>query len=129
LVRRPVLRISRSEHLLITDSSLLLDSTTSFLERALVPDGGDPNIALQPSCFRKLLSEPFEREVVEVFRSHGFRAGPVNDDGSWYVPERIDLSAAGGPPPGEIDVLAVHPRGYAIIAECKVLALPAEWSR
>jgi hypothetical protein len=129
LVRRPILRISSTEHLLITDRSLLLDSTTSFLERALVPDGGPPDVALRSSCFRKLLSEPFEQEVVEVFRSHGFRAGTVTDDGGWYVPHRINLSEVAGPPPGEIDVFAVHPRGFAIIAECKVLALPTEWSR
>ena len=124
-----MVRLSATEHLLITDAALVLDSITSYLERALVPDGGVGDVALRPSCFKKLLSEPFEREVADIFRAHGFRAGTVTEDGSWRVPAPIDLSAIAGPPPGEIDVLAIHPRGYAVVAECKVLALPVEASR
>jgi hypothetical protein len=41
----------------------------------------------------------------------------------------IPLTRAFAPLSGEIDVLAIHPRGYVIVAECKVLALPGETAR
>jgi hypothetical protein len=48
----------------------------------------------------------------------------VTTKGTWLIDRPVDLAARVGPPPGDIDVLAMHDSGYVLVIECKILAMP-----
>jgi hypothetical protein len=88
---------------------------------------GASGIPLSSECFRSVISLPFEARVQSVLTSAGFRAGRVNEKGTWFPQNErpVNISVhAGTSIPGEIDVLAVHPDGRIVVCECKVLAIP-----
>jgi hypothetical protein len=52
-------------------------------------------------------------------------AGEVTSKGAWITQDGIIERPTGVPrPKGQIDVLAWHPSGYMILADCKILQLP-----
>jgi hypothetical protein len=127
-IRRPLLRITPDEELFATSIGCLADGVTSYLERAVFRDEPGAKWLLHEDCFRTLISEPFERDTAATLRQVGFRAGRVTEAGHWEG-GHVDLSRIAGRPPGEIDVLAHHPSGMLIVAECKVLSLPFQRNR
>ncbi len=126
VVERPVLRLTREEELFATTASNLVDSLSTFLDASVGTYWDRGGARLSSECFRRLVSLPFEREVIEVFRALGFEAGTVSESGAWTtaVAQQAEHLEGADPPPGEIDVLAHHPCGLAVVAECKALNLP-----
>jgi hypothetical protein len=127
IVERPVIRVRPETDVFVTSFALVEDSLNWFVEASVLayPDVG--GVRLSDGTFRRLVSEPFERSVAELFRSFGFLAGPVTETGSWMLPSgAVRLEHQSGESiPGEVDVLARHPAGdFVFVAECKVLGLP-----
>lgn len=105
--------VVRSGGRLWTSRWLLMDSIAPWLCEKIEEDKGLRQVAI---------SQPFEDEVVEMFRDHGFEAGPVNDKGVWITGDgesrRHHLSDERIP--GQIDVLAEDKtRKQFILMECK----------
>lgn len=105
--------VVRSGGRLWTSRWLLMDSIAPWLCEKIEEDKGLRQVAI---------SQPFEDEVVEMFRDHGFEAGPVNDKGVWVTGDgesrRHHLSDERIP--GQIDVLAEDKtRKQFILMECK----------
>lgn len=105
--------VVRSGGRLWTSRWLLMDSIAPWLCEKIEEDKGLRQVAI---------SQPFENEVVEMFRDHGFEAGPVNDKGVWITGDgesrRHHLSDERIP--GQIDVLAEDKtRKQFILMECK----------
>jgi hypothetical protein len=123
-VDRPALRITRDSPRYCTSIALLGDAVNWFVESSVIRHPAASGVPLSSSCFRTLLSEPFERQVERELRALGFRAARVTTKGTWLIDRPVDLAARIGPPPGEIDVLAMHDSGYVLVIECKVLAMP-----
>jgi len=89
------------------------------------PYPGPRPYALPNTVFERLVSKPFETGVVQLFRQHGLVAGEVTSNGTWITQDGTIERPAGIPrPKGQIDVLAWHPSGYTILADCKLLRLP-----
>jgi hypothetical protein len=127
IVERPVVRVVPETDVFVTSLPMVADSLNWFVEASVLnyPDVG--GVRLSDGTFRRLVSEPFERSVTELFRSFGFSAGQVTQSGSWMLPSgavRLEHRYGEGIP-GEVDVLAHHPGiGCVFVAECKVLRLP-----
>ncbi len=130
VVERPILRLTCEEELFATTASNLADSLSAFLDASIGTYKDRSGARLSSECFRRLVSLPFEREVIEVFRALGFEAGTVSENGAWATAatQQAEHLVGGAPPPGEIDVLAYHPSGLAVVAECKALNLPFDAS-
>jgi len=124
-VDRPACRIDRYRELYVTSPYNVVDSTTSLTEKAVGPSPWPTPYALPQEVFEKLVSKPFEAVVVRLFRQHGFIAGEVTGKGAWITQDgAVPAPQVTGRPHGQIDVLAWHPDGRMIIADCKVLQLP-----
>jgi hypothetical protein len=124
-VDRPVCRIDRSRELYVTSAHNVVDSITSLTEKAVGPYPGPRPYALPQEVFEQLVSKPFEDAVVRLLRQHGFLAGEVTSKGTWITQDgNIQAPRGLGRPHGQIDVLACHPAGRVIVADCKVLQLP-----
>jgi hypothetical protein len=130
LVDRPILRIRPDEELFATSLFLIGDSINWFVEMALMDEPYASGVKLSPACFQRLVSAPFEEQVIGSFREAGFVAGRVSGKGTWSNQNgTVDLSLALGTPPGEVDCLAIHPRGPGFVVECKVLNFPTTPAR
>jgi hypothetical protein len=127
IVERPVVRVSNNPTLLCTSLLLIGDSLNWFIENAIVSSPRS-RVKLSSNVFRRLVSEPFEDSVNELFRLHGFLAGRVLGNGTWTTrngPVFLEHSSK-SIMPGEIDVLAFHePSGAVVIIECKVISGPS----
>lgn len=124
IVERPILRIGHDPTRYCTSLTLVGDALNWFVETSVIRQHGSSGVPLSHQCFRQLLSGPFERRVQEIMRTMGFRAGTVTEKGTWQSDVVMNLGASAGPPPGEIDVLAVRDDGLVMVIECKVLAMP-----
>lgn len=130
IVDRPIVRVSRDTITYCSSLALMGDAINWFVESSVIGYPGASGVPLSSECFRSLLSEPFERQVEAEMRALGFRAGTVTERGNWRLEQPVDLAVlAAAPPPGEIDVLAVHDSGFIFVLECKVLALPTTGER
>lgn len=79
-------------------------------------------VLLSGATRQKIVTKPFEDEIVAFMRASGFTAGAVSEDGVWTTQNgRVVLST---PPPGEIDCLAVNADGQTLVLEAKVLSFP-----
>jgi hypothetical protein len=124
-VGRPVCRIDRNRELYVTSAHNIVDSITALTETAVGPYPGPRPYALPQEVFERLVSKPFEDAVVRLLHGHGFVAGEVTSKGTWITQDGDIPAPRGiGRPHGQIDVLARHPAGRAIVADCKVLQLP-----
>jgi hypothetical protein len=124
-VDRPVCRIDRNRELYVTSAHNIVDSITSLTEKAVGPYPGPTPYKLPQAVFERLVSKPFEAAVVRLLRQHGFAAGEVTSKGTWITQDGdIQTPQGTGRPHGQIDVLAWHPAGRAIVADCKILQLP-----
>jgi hypothetical protein len=135
-VLRPVARIVRDRELFVTSTLTVADSITALTERAVSPARVGSTVELPAPYFEKLLSQPFESRVIELFREAGFVAGEVTKSGSWRTQHEAVQLTAGTGLTGQIDVLAWHPGGRLIVGECKVLlmatteaALSNQWQK
>ena len=91
-----------------TSPYLLMDSLAPWLLREI-----------QRTTLREqVISQPFEDNVVQLLRDHGFKAGPVNERGTWTTQEGTEHLHCDEPLPGQIDVLAVRDDGVFVL-ECK----------
>jgi hypothetical protein len=131
VVRRPVQRIAPHTELFVTTLGYIVDSISSWVEGAVFREAWVGSAALKETCFQSLVSTPFEEKTASIFQRHGFAAARVTEFGRWEPDTngRDLMSELGDNPPGEIDVLAVHPLGFVVVAECKVLASPYEVAR
>jgi hypothetical protein len=124
-VDRPLCRIDPNRELYVTSAHNIVDSITSLTEKAVGPYPGPRPYALPQAVFEQLVSKPFEHAVVRLLRGHGFMAGEVTSKGTWITQDGDIPAPQGiGRPHGQIDILARHPAGRAIVADCKVLQLP-----
>jgi hypothetical protein len=124
-VDRPVCRIDRNRELYVTSAHNIVDSITSLTEKAVGPYPWTTPYKLPQEVFERLVSKPFEAAVVRLLRQHGFVAGEVTGNGTWITQDGNMQKPQGmGRPHGQIDVLAWHPAGRVIVADCKVLQLP-----
>jgi hypothetical protein len=124
-VDRPACRITRGRPLYVTSPHNIMDSITALTEKAVGPYPWPTPHVLPQEVFETLVSKPFEAAVVRLFRKHGFVAGEVTGKGTWITQDAdIPTTHAAGHPHGQIDVLAWHPAGRMIVADCKVLQLP-----
>lgn len=124
-VQRPACRIARGRPLYVTSADNVVDSLTTLTEEAVGPYPGPRPYALPNTVFERLASKPFETGVIQLLRQHGFVAGEVTSKGTWITQDGTIERPAGIPrPKGQIDVLAWHPSGYTILADCKVLQPP-----
>lgn len=125
IVERPIVRVSQDPPVYCSALGLVGDAINWFVESSIISYHGASGVRLSQACFRSLLSEPFERQVEAEMRALGLRAGTVTEKGCWQLERPVELAPlAGEPPPGEIDVLAVHDSGFIFVLECKVLAMP-----
>jgi hypothetical protein len=124
-VDRPVCRIDRNRELYVTSPDSIVDSITSLTEKAVGPYPWPTPYALPQEVFERLVSKPFEAVVVRLLRQHGFVAGEVTGKGTWITQDG-DIQTPHGMrrPHGQIDILAWHPAGRMIVADCKILQLP-----
>lgn len=75
--------------------------------------------AIQQTTLREhVISQPFEDKVVSLLRSHGFRAGSVDDKGTWTTQWGKERLRGDERIPGQIDVLATRDDGVFVL-ECK----------
>ena len=124
-VERPACRIARGRLLFVTSAHNVVDSLTRLTEESVGPYSGPRPYALPNTVFERIVSKPFETIVIQLFRQHGFVAGEVTSKGTWITQDGTIEKPADIPrPKGQIDVLAWHPSGYTILADCKVLQLP-----
>jgi hypothetical protein len=124
-VDRPACRILRGRPLYVTSPRNIVDSITALTEMAVGPYPWPTPYTLPQEVFENLVSKPFEAGVVNLLRQHGFVAGEVTGKGTWITQDgAIPKPKAMGRPHGQIDVLAWHPTGRTIIADCKILQLP-----
>jgi hypothetical protein len=126
-VTRPIARIQEPPESLFATSALnIADSMTKLVESAVGPSRSDMTPLLPARLQTRLLARPFEIEVIETLRGAGYTAGEVSAAGAWLTQDGIFVKPGAGRPSGQIDVLAWHPSGHTIVADCKVLQLPAE---
>lgn len=124
-IDRPACRIARGRPLYVTSPHNIVDSITALTEKAVGPYPWPIPYALPQQVFEDLVSKPFEASVVRLFRQHGFIAGEVTSKGTWITQDgNIQKPHAMGRPHGQIDLLAWHPAGRIIVADCKILQLP-----
>jgi hypothetical protein len=124
-VDRPACRIVRGRELYVTSAGNIVDSLTALTEKAVGPYSGRRPYPLPQQVFDRLVSKPFERAVVELFRAHGFLAGEVTAKGTRLTQDgTIEKPSDILRPRGQIDVLAWHPTGHVVVADCKILQLP-----
>jgi hypothetical protein len=124
-VERPVCRIARGRPLYVTSAHNVVDSLTTLTEEAVGPYPRPTPYGLPNEVFERLVSKPFETGIIQLFRQHGFVAGEVTSKGAWITQDGTVERPTGIPrPKGQIDVLAWHPSGFTILADCKVLQLP-----
>jgi hypothetical protein len=124
-VDRPACRIARGRPLYVTSARNIVDSLTALTERAVGPYPGPTPYALPPRVFERLVSKPFEVGVIQLFRQHGFVAGEVTIKGAWLTQQgAVERPTGIQRPGGQIDLLAWHPTGHVIVADCKILQLP-----
>lgn len=64
------------------------------------------------------ISQPFEDKVVQLMRAHGFKAGSVDDKGTWSTQSGKERLHCGERLPGQIDVLATRDDAVFVL-ECK----------
>lgn len=129
---RPAICIRRNPTLYTTNTLLVGDSLNWFIEASVVPYPEAQVVRLPDTIFKRLVSEPFEISVNDLFRQYGFLAGNVSDRGGWATQEgQILLTHERGEgSPGEIDSLAYHREcDLVILAECKVISGPFQASR
>ncbi|MCT1363812.1 MULTISPECIES: hypothetical protein [unclassified Microbacterium] len=75
--------------------------------------------AIQQTTLREhVISQPFEDKVVSLLRSHGFRAGSVDANGTWTTQSGKERLHCDEKNPGQIDVLATRDDGVFVL-ECK----------
>ncbi len=132
IVERPVIRVlATPPDLFACGVMTILDSINQFVESAIMRYEHSGNVVLSDSCYEGLVSNPFETDVIEVFRRHGFVAGEVGENAIWHTQHKHKnlFELSNSHPPGQLDLLAVHPNGYVIIGECKVLKMPMLFSQ
>jgi hypothetical protein len=126
-VTRPAARISSSPNTLyVTSATNIADSITQMTETAIGPSRVHPGWQFPQTVRARLLTRPFEVQVVQVLRDAGFTAGEVTASGAWITQHGTFVDRRAGKPGGQIDVLAWRENGDVIVAECKVLQLPSE---
>ncbi|MEV8169720.1 hypothetical protein [Microbacterium sp. NPDC077486] len=75
--------------------------------------------AIQQTTLREhVISQPFEDKVVSLLRSHGFRAGSVDANGTWTTQSGKERLHCDEKNPGQIDVLATRDDDVFVL-ECK----------
>jgi len=117
-VERPVIRIDSKTF--VTGIGNLMDSINCFVEYSVFRYMGYGGVRVSEDAFRNHVSQPFETKAISCFTERGWKASSVSEKGLWSG--ELVTHSQGAPIPGEIDVLAVHPRGLiAILVECKVL--------
>ena len=122
-IERPVAPLPGEGPLWVTSPHNVADSITRLTETAVTAGDSGPSYGFPDQIFEKLLSGPFEQELIATFRQAGFIAGEVTKSGAWKTQEGV-LNIAGAVPKGQIDMLAWHASGDVIVADCKVLRLP-----
>lgn len=70
------------------------------------------------SLRERVISQPFEDKVVELLRVHGFKAGSVDDNGTWTTQAGKERLHCDERLPGQIDVLATRD-DTVFVLECK----------
>lgn len=123
IVHRPILRINDGGEF-ATSFALLGDSINNFIEQQIIiRKGSSSEIYLPENLFRKLVSKPFEDEIVNILREEGFCSGNVNEKGVWDTQKgKLQINNTTRENPGEIDILAYNERRkHVFIVECKVL--------
>ncbi len=123
IVAKPILRISPNGDF-ATSSAVIGDSINYFVESQLLGySNRSPYLNLPNTIFKKAFSDKFENQCIEFFRSRGYLAGHVLENGIWKIQkENKNLSLLDEKLYGEVDVLAYHsliPTVFLI--ECKVL--------
>jgi len=75
--------------------------------------------AIQRTKLReRVISQPFEDKVVELLRAHGFKAGSVDEKGTWRTQVGQERLYGEEDLPGQIDVLASR-HDSLFVLECK----------
>jgi hypothetical protein len=127
IVERPIIQLPSGAQLFVTTSMLIADSFNWFVEASVFRYYDIGGVPLSQVVFDRLVSRKFEKDIINIFLSYGFKAGSVTSSGVWYDGHKhIKLiNHAGERMPGEIDVLAYDEDSRTIImVECKVLNLP-----
>lgn len=120
---RPIVRIdNNSKGLYATSVTLICDSFNWFLESSILNySEKSAGINLPQEIFQNAVSNKFEEDVVSFLKEHGFRAGKVSENATWFVETPTKLININNEKiPGEIDCLAVKNKSVLLI-ECKVL--------
>ncbi|WP_162243740.1 hypothetical protein [Ramlibacter sp. Leaf400] len=121
VVERPAMRID--DRTFAVAMTHIGDSINGFVEHSVLGYTGYGGVPVSQEAFRRFVSQPFEDRVIAYFSERGWKADHISEGGAWSGARLCHL--AGQRIPGEVDVLAKHPRArMAILVECKVLALP-----
>jgi hypothetical protein len=124
-VARPICRLDRARELYVTSARNIVDSITALTETSVGPSPWPTRYELPPKWFEAHVSKPFEARVVCLLRQHGFVAGEVTVKGTWLTQDgNFEAPKGAGRPHGQIDILAWHPSGRTLIADCKIFQMP-----
>jgi hypothetical protein len=127
LVERPVVQLFPQREVYATSFLLIGDSINWFVESCILNEHNEFNINVPNHLFQNHVSSAFETAIIQLFRSNGFIAGRVTEQGVWST-ESNNIkfyNRFGNRIPGEIDVLAFNREAKLVyILECKVLNYP-----
>jgi hypothetical protein len=70
-VDRPACTIDRTRELYVTSPPNIVDSITALTEKAVGPYPWPAPYVLPQEVFERLVSKPFEADVIRLFRQHG----------------------------------------------------------